>query len=347
MLLTDRQTDRQTDRRLNWIDWAKGWTILFVVIFHTLSSVHNAHVFSDEYQIVGESLIFIVSTFIMPVFLALSGYVYKPVTDFTEYKSKTLKRIISLAIPYVIFSVAYVMMQHVSPGSANHAVQPWSSLLWIFAYPISYLWYIYTLVLIYMLSGFLDLCRLSVELQLIVSFFLFIIASYMKLPFFMVLLFTWTVAFCFGRMLRKYRKIYGKQIGLVAGVIMLVSWVLQIHLGGPSWYDCNALTPVNFVSKMASIPVFFSIYSNIKSNRINRYFEKYGRDSLIIYLVHAPTVSVMRALFVKLDISNYFLMIVGVVFMAWTVSILACFLAKKFKPIEFIFYPTRYIIIPK
>lgn len=340
-------TDRQTDRRLSWIDWAKGWTILFVVIYHALSSVHNAHVFSGDYQMIGESFIFIVSTFIMPVFFALSGYVYKPVADVSEYMEKMVKRIISLAIPYVVFSVAYVIMQHMSPGSSNHAVQAWSSLLWIFAYPIAYLWYIYTLVLIYMLSGLLDLCHLNVELQLIIGLFLFIIASFMKLPFFMVLLFTWLVTFSFGRLLRKHRVLMGKQAGLAAGIIMFVAWCAQIHFGGPSWYDCNSLAPVNFISKMASVPVFFCVYSHIKSNHINRYFEKYGRDSLIIFLVHAPTVSVMRALFVKLGVSNYFLMIIGVVCAAWGISILACYLAKKFKPIEFIFYPTRYIIIPK
>lgn len=128
--------------RIAWIDWAKGWTILFVLIYHAFKSVHDANIFNGSCQYIGEWAIFVIATFIMPVFFALSGIVYKDIKNLTEYKLKMLKRILSLVVPYVVFSVAYVFMQNISPGSSNHAVYPWSSLLTIFIHPISYLWYI-------------------------------------------------------------------------------------------------------------------------------------------------------------------------------------------------------------
>ena len=58
-----------TGKRINWIDWAKGWTIFWVVVFHAFKSVHDTYIFGAEYQFMGEGVIFVIATFIMPVFL--------------------------------------------------------------------------------------------------------------------------------------------------------------------------------------------------------------------------------------------------------------------------------------
>lgn len=165
-----------------------------------------------------------VSTFIMPVFFALSGYVYKKANGFSDYRTKMIKRIFSLIIPYVLFSIAYVMMQHVSPGNLIHTVYSWSSLLWIFAQPISYLWYIYALVLIYALSGIFDLFDLSVQKQFIISFLLFIIASLVVLPYFLKIVFTWLITFDTGRILKEYQYLYNNKFGLAAAALLVVTW---------------------------------------------------------------------------------------------------------------------------
>ncbi len=336
-VLTDKQG------RIDWIDWAKGWTILFVVIYHAFKSVHDANVFARGEQQIGEWTIFLLATFIMPVFFALSGLVYKEVKNRDEYGKNMLKRIVSLAVPYIIFSAAYVFMQNLSPESSTHAVHPWSDLLGIFAHPISYLWYIYALVLIYILSGFLDLCKFNVQVQFGISLILFVAASLIEFPAFLHFMFTWAVTFNFGRLIKEHKTFSYNKSFIAALTIMLISWLIQIQFGGENWYDTNGLTFVTFISKMASIPVFFYIYSNFRENRIHNYFRKYGRDSLIIYLVHAPAVSVIRAVFVKAGIADYFLMIVGVTLLAWLISVIACYLTKKIAVIELIFYPTRYI----
>ena len=60
-------------------------------------------------------------------------------------------------------------------------------------------------------------------------------------------------------------------------------------------------------------------------------------------IAHAPAVSVIRVVFVKAGIADYFLMIVGVTLLAWLISVIACYLTKKIAVIELIFYPTRCI----
>lgn len=333
----------QQKPRIAWIDWAKGWTIFFVVIFHALGSIHNANVFSREYQYIGEYSMFLIGTFIMPVFFALSGFVYKEVENWNQYKVKMIKRIASLIVPYIIFSFLYVFLQNISPGSSTHAIHHWDSLLRIFIQPISYLWYIYALVAIYLLAGILDMCKMGAKAKIVFSVLLFLIASYITLPPFISLMFTWNITFVMGRLLKKNKNMYQGNWCILSLIVISISWIFQVSFGGSSWYNTNGLTYVTFLSKVSSIIIVFYIYSRLHDNMVNKYFQSCGRDSLIIYLVHAPVVSVIRAILVKLGFLNYPLMLLSVIIIAWMISIFACYLSRKIKLIDFIFYPLRYV----
>lgn len=286
---------------------------------------------------------FLIGTFIMPVFFALSGFVYKEVENWNQYKVKMIRRIASLIVPYIIFSFLYVFMQNISPGSSIHAIHHWDSLLRIFIQPISYLWYIYALVAIYLLAGILDMCKMGAKAQIVFSVLLFLIASYITLPPFMSLMFTWNITFVMGRLLKKNKNMYQGHWCILSLIVMSISWIFQISFGGSGWYNTNGLTYVTFLSKVSSIIIVFYIYSRLHDNMVNKYFQSCGRDSLIIYLVHAPVVSVIRAILVKLGFLNYPLMLLSVIIIAWMISIFACYLSRKIKLIDFIFYPLRYV----
>ncbi|MCW6127843.1 acyltransferase family protein [Lactiplantibacillus plantarum] len=64
-------------KRISWVDFGKGITILFVVLGHVIDGVFNTPGYSN-YNGITKTSIAIIFTFIMPVFFALSGYVYHP-----------------------------------------------------------------------------------------------------------------------------------------------------------------------------------------------------------------------------------------------------------------------------
>lgn len=335
---------REINRRIEWIDLAKGVTIFFVILFHAFMSVYNANAFSSLYQSISEWGIFLTGTFIMPVFFALSGGVYKRVATWQEYTSKLLKQLIVLGIPYVLFSCIYVTLQNISPGNTNYGAHSFSSLLYIFVQPISYVWYLYALYLIYILVGVLDLLSLNVRIQFYVSIALFFVVQYVNIPHFLWYPCTWVITFTLGRLITSYSSLLDTKIAVSAFVILIVAMSWQVSNGNSLWFNTNDLVLANAISKLASIFVFFYIYSHMQGYSIGRYFIKYGRDSLIVYLIHAPVVSALRALLIKAGISYYVLLISLVVILTWLISIGFCHIARKVKVVNAIFYPFGYIV---
>lgn len=65
-------------KRIEWVDFGKGFTILFVILSHVLDGVHKTAGFGS-YDSITKVLMAISFTFIMPVFFGLSGYVYHPI----------------------------------------------------------------------------------------------------------------------------------------------------------------------------------------------------------------------------------------------------------------------------
>lgn len=80
------------------------------------------------------------------------------------------------------------------------------------------------------------------------------------------------------------------------------------------------------------------------NGKVFNYFSKYGQYSLIIYLIHAPAISVARVLMFKFLTPNVFIAVFTLFFVGWISSLIFVFLYKKFDVIKFIFSPLHFLI---
>ena len=79
------------NNRLIWIDWAKTLGIFFICIGHFLSS--------------GDILRIFLYTFHVPLFFVVAGINFKPISDFSHFKSYTKKLLFRIIVPYTIWFV--------------------------------------------------------------------------------------------------------------------------------------------------------------------------------------------------------------------------------------------------
>ena len=112
------KTARESAGRLDYVDIAKGFMILAVVLSHAW--------FADS-DILGDYL-----PFSMPVFFFLSGYTYKPGRG---YWKNILKRVVALLLPYFLFCTVWNLFLPVYAGLVRQispfAFVPTKASLWI------------------------------------------------------------------------------------------------------------------------------------------------------------------------------------------------------------------------
>jgi len=327
-------------KRIEWLDFAKGVTILFVVIVHVIEGMYKTGSFT-QYNGFTHLAMGLLFTFVMPVFFALSGYLYKPVSSGNQYRQRIMNKGINLLVPYVIFAVIYVTLQHFGGGNVHDMIS-WTNLLLMFWDPIGYLWFLEILFLIFVLVGALDLLRLNWKIQLLVYTILFGISLFVAIPWVPRLVLMWTLSFYLGYVFKQVPSLLDSRILFGLSVILLiVSFVWQMHLGG-QWFETNMFSKLNFVSKLASLFGVIYLYQHAKTSRGYQYFIKAGQWSLVIYLVHSPVTSILRTLLMKVGLTNYFALLIIILVATWLISMLAAHLSERWQILRMIFYPTRW-----
>ncbi|CAM3153363.1 acyltransferase family protein [Leuconostoc rapi] len=329
-------------KRILWLDLAKGLTIFLVVLVHVVEGIYKTNQF-QQYNWFSEMILGLLFTIVMPVFFALSGYVYKPVSTSTLLIKNLVQKFVNLGIPYVIFSVIYVSLQHV--GSEVHQLSTWQDLGRIYVVPIGYLWYLYVLFFIYVLVGIMYLLKVPTILQIgIYSILLLLnLGHVIIMPYVFDSLCMWTIIFYLGYLFKEKPAVLNRKSLFIFNLVAFsVGMIWQVHTGKP-WYDTNMMTQTDFMAKLASVPLFLYLFSHIKIGRVGHYFIKYGRHSLVIYLIHAPVASIVRVLLLRLGVQNYFLLIVLTLIFAWTISLCTVCIAHKVKWVDMIFNPYQYL----
>lgn len=327
-------------QRISWGDFGKGFTIFFVLLIHVIEGIYSSNIYHnyDTFYYYSSWIIFM---FIMPVFFTLSGFLYKSPNNFEEYLSMIYKKGVSLILPYITFSMIYVVLQHFSKVNNPYS---WNSLLKMFINPISYLWFLYALFMVFVIVGLFDIFKCPTYLQIISYLLLYIASQIFNLPFFLSGAFSWLIPFYLGKLIKNRLSIFYKTKTLyISIVLMILSMIIQ-YVFSTNWFNSNPMTLINFMPKIFITLVFTYFFINLKrNNTFYKYFEKLGPYSLIIYLVHAPLASILRTVYLKLGLSNYFILLLLTLISAWELSIFICYLSKRLKALQFIFYPYKFL----
>ncbi|CIT01564.1 acyltransferase family protein [Streptococcus pneumoniae] len=106
---------KQKSGRIEWIDFGKGSAIFLVLVGHVLLGLYQSEKFPIANNILS-LLIAQIYIFHIPVFFALSGYFFKPVSNLKEFWQYAKKKTIIFGLPYIFYSIIHFCLQKVAGG---------------------------------------------------------------------------------------------------------------------------------------------------------------------------------------------------------------------------------------
>lgn len=129
--------------RLAWLDYAKALAIALVVFGHASRSVERTDglVWSDRLRLADQ----LIYSFHIPLFFVLAGYAAYLVAG-RGFKAQARGLFWGIAVPYAVWTVAWVSLKIMFPGSVNEAAS-WSDLATAVWRPVEHMWFLQHLMI--------------------------------------------------------------------------------------------------------------------------------------------------------------------------------------------------------
>ena len=276
-------------KREVWIDGIKGFAIFCVVFGHALLNLVNSG--TEDFSV--NLACNIVYAFHMPLFMIISGYLYRKAyfTDQGELKTARLKRqIFNIVIVYLVYS----LLLGISKLPFERYVNGPSSIVDVLMIPIKpfqLYWYFYALIVLYLIF-LLKILRgkyaLPITLVLcIISQFIHVNYFAVKSALYYALFFVIGIKLCeHGEKILKDYKTF-VFVGAAVSIVLMVAF-------GKSEEMYKDILGVNIVVG-AAISLFviyvFKSNRNFGENKVLTYL---GKHSMEIYIVHTYFVTVSK-----------------------------------------------------
>ena len=339
--------DSKENKRETWIDLARGLAIILVVLGHVISSYHEAGLYKDS-TLYNFTTQFIYS-FHMPLFMMVSGCLYSK----SRHKNKNYeikKRLLSYGVPYIVFTVLWILMKLVLSSVTNSSVSLVDILKAIF-YPVSFMWFIYALLIMQIIQILIgDVKEKGRIIHLLVSW-----GGYCIQPVLAKKLELIQFSDCIiNDVLKNY--IYfligvyllPELLGLIKQKRML--WlrvsVVVLVIGNVIMYNqvfANVIV-VKFVFAIAGCSFMVSLSQGLPTYKYLLYL---GKQTLPIYVLQGFAIAATRLVLTKLGFNDSLGLVPLVVCTCSGVilPLVGYLLSKHIWKLEVVFYPTKYINI--
>ena len=335
--------------RINWIDFGKGFSIFLVLVGHVLLGLYQSEKFPAADNILS-LLVAQVYIFHIPVFFALSGYFFKPISDLKEFWQYAKKKTIIFGLPYIFYSIIHFGLQKIA-GASVRVPTTMSDLLNIYKDPLGVSWYLYILWSILIIYGLLSILVKNLRMLFLISVFAYCLTLFIRTDIFIIQrTLVWGICFFLGSVLSEvhFDKINLKKFLLffvLFDFIYMFAWFLFYEIDSKKEHVNYSNPGLWGIAFIVCVLAAFVIFPKMEKHfpKIFLYFTKYGKDSLGIYILHAPICSMIRILMLKVGVNSVFLHVVVGIVLGWYLSILATYILKKIPFLNIVLLPQKYI----
>jgi len=304
-------------QRLEWIDLCKGIAIVLVVIGHMLRGFVSSGMYK-EYNNIFSYLDYIIYSFHMQLFFIISGVLYKKgkgIDGIKQYLNFVKKKFIVIMIPYLLFSWIQIIIKLIMGGSVNNKVNYGDFFIVIFK-PIEQFWFLYALMIIFIVIGFIDMKLNSEFIRAIIIIGIFIFIN--SVPFSLGILgvaLSNLLYFYFGCLYIKVeKKLYKKNNVILFGLLIYI--IMNINFYNKSLDGFIFIIVKVIMALLASLVIIsYSEKLQYKRNFIINTLKYFGKYSMSVYLLHIILGSGIRIVLLKLSIDSFIIHIsLGLIF---------------------------------
>lgn len=323
--------------REKWVDDVKVIACILVVLGHFFQSMTKANILPENglYQWFNTTIYY----FHVPLFFICSGYLYQKyskVNSVGSWCKNVAKKALALGVPYATFTTATWVLKKVFSSSVNDQIGGLGDTL--FLHPTAPYWYLYALFFIFLVTPtFSDVKAAAVGLIVALAakvliltgggYSIYAVSTVLSNEIWFVL----GMGICTFNVQMKGKRAQGTIFGLLFIILSIVVYTAEIS-GSVISFAMGLLACVAVILMVAD------------------YEEKFGRgmDSLAkytmpIFLMHTLFAAPLRSVLIKVGVTNAVAHVVLGLGISFAGPIIAAWIMKKTKWMEFFLYPNKLI----
>ena len=321
--------------REKWVDDVKVIACILVVLGHFFQSMTKANILpeNDLYQWFNTTIYY----FHVPLFFICSGYLYQKyskVNSVSGWCRNVAKKAVALGVPYVTFTTATWVLKKVFSSSVNDQIGGLGDTL--FLHPTAPYWYLYALFFIFLVTptfSSMKAAAVGLIVALVAKVLILTGGGYSVYAVSTVLSneiwFVLGMSICTFNVQLKGKRVQGTIFGLLFIILSIVVYTAEIS-GSVISFAMGLLACIAVILMVAS------------------FWEKFGRGmdflaryTMPIFLMHTLFAAPMRSILMKIGIENAVVHVVLGLGISFTGPIVAAWIMKKTKWLEFFLYPNK------
>lgn len=322
--------------REKWVDDVKVIACILVVLGHFFQSMTKASILpeNDLYEWF-ETTIY---NFHVPLFFICSGYLYQKyskVNSVSNWCKNVAKKALALGVPYATFTTATWVLKKMFSSSVNDQIGGLGDTLLL--HPTAPYWYLYALFFIFLVTPtFSSVKAAAVGLAVaIVAKGLILTGGYSVYAVSTVLSneiwFVLGMSICVFDVQLKGRKVQGTICGLLFMILSIVVYTAEIS-GSAISFAMGLLACVAVILIVAGF-----------EERFGRGMDFLAKYTMPIFLLHTLFAAPLRSILMKIGIENAVIHVVLGLVISFAGPIIAAWIMKKTKWLEFFLYPNKFI----
>ncbi len=321
--------------REKWVDDVKDMACILVVLGHFFQSMTKANILAenDLYEWFNTTIYY----FHVPLFFICSGYLYQnysKVNSVGSWCKNMAKKALALGVPYATFTTATWVLKKVFSSSVNDQIGGLCDTLLL--HPTAPYWYLYALFFIFLVTPTFSSVKATV-VGLIVAlaakaliltgggYSVYAVSTVLSNEIWFVLgmsIYTFNVQL-------KGRKVQGTILGLLFVILSVVVYAAGISGGA-----------ISFIMGLLACVAVILMVTDFEE-KLGRGMDFLAKYTMPIFLMHTLFAASLRSVLLKVGVTNAVAHVVLGLGISFAGPIIATWIMKKTKWLEFFLYPNK------